>query len=137
MLNKLQEMIDSKIIRGTCTNGMENLITATVLNMDKTLLRLIQKYDFTKQIPKVILVHTKESSGSAEDSILLAYLNLIGFDIVMFVPTGYTTVERFYTRPIFVEHQVGEYKYDLEIPDFDGITKKRFGFASRLFRRGR
>ncbi len=137
MLQKLQEMLDSKIIAGTGTNGIENLIVSTVLNMDMKLLRLIQKYDFTKGIPKVLVIHTQESNCSQEDGILLAYLNMIGFDIAMFVPTGYTSIERFYTRPMFVEHQVGEYMYDLQIPNFEYLKRKRDGFASKLFRRGR
>lgn len=137
MLNKLQELIDSNLIVGTGRNGMEYKIVATVLNMDLSFVRMIQKYDFTKNIPKVIAIHTKESQCSQEDSILLAYLHRIGFDIAMFVPTGYTSAERYFNERPFVEYQVGEYQYDMRIPDFAALKRKREGFASKLFRRGR
>lgn len=137
MLEKLQEMIDYKVIKGTGSSGVENLIVATVFNMDRRILRLIQNYDFTKEIPKVLAIHTKECNSSQEDSILLAYLNMIGFDIVMFIPTGYISVERYYSKPLFVEHQIGEYQYDMQIPNFDLLKRRREGITGRLFRRGR
>lgn len=136
MLSKLQELIDQKIIVGTGVNGMENTIVATIFNMDKRLLQLIQQYDFTKQIPKVVAIHTKERNSPPEDSILLAYLHKIGFDIVLFVPTGYLSIERYYSKPLFLEHQIGEYKYDLRISDFEN-ARRRKGFAAKLFRRGK
>lgn len=137
MLEKLQELLEERMIEGTGRDGTENLIVSTVLSMDKTLLRLIQGYDFTKTIPKILLIHTRESNGTKEDSILLAYLSLIGFDIVMFVPTGYTGVERFYTKEIVTEHQIGEYKYELRIPNLNAIKRSGESLMGRLFRRGR
>ena len=137
MLQKLQELIDGKVIEGTGINGSENLILATVLNLDKAILRLIQGYDFTKTVPKILMIHTKESNCTKEDSILLAYLSLIGFDIAMFVPTGYTGVERYYTRQIVTAHQIGEYKYDLRIPNLNSVKRSSESLVGRFFRRGR
>ena len=51
-------------------------------------------------------------------AILLTFLNLAGFDVVFFVPTGYRAVERHFARANFEEHQIGDYIYDLPIPDF-------------------
>lgn len=136
MLDKMQEMIDQKLILGTGTNGMENTIVATILNMDKRLLRLVQQYDFTKQVPKVVVLHTGETSCPPEDSILLAFLHKIGFDVLLFVPTGYASIERYYSKALFVEHQIGEFKYDLQIQDFETVKKRREGLAGKIFRRG-
>ncbi len=52
MLDKLQQLIDLKLIRGTFQNGTEYTIVATVLNLEKNIVRLIQKMDFTKLAPK-------------------------------------------------------------------------------------
>lgn len=137
MLEKLQELIDNKSIQGTGQDGTENLIVATVLQMDTGIIRLIQKYDFTKQIPKILVLHTKESRAVKEDAILLAYLSLIGFDIVVYAPTGYNGVEKFYTKPLMMEYQVGEYQYDLRIPNLSSVKRSSESFMGRLFRRGR
>lgn len=137
MLEKLQELIDEKVIEGTGSDGTEHLILSTGLYMDKAILRLIQGYDFTKDIPKILLIHTRESNCTKEDSILLAYLSRIGFDIAMFVPTGYTGVERFYTKKIVTEHQIGEYKYDLRVPNLSSVKRSGEGLLGRFLRRGR
>lgn len=137
MLDKLQELIERKIIRGTFTNGTEYTIVATALNLDKHLLRLIQKMDFTKDVPKVIIINTTESMCTIEDSILVAYLNMLGFDIAMFIPTGYQGAERYFENSLFVEHQIGEYIYDLNVPDFKSVKKQAESITAKLFRRGR
>ena len=78
MLDKLQELLDLQLIRGTYQNGTEYTVIATILNLNKELVRLIQKMDFTKVPPKAVFLHTGEQSYSLEDGILLAYLHLLG-----------------------------------------------------------
>ena len=137
ILDKLQLLIDHRSIRGTFENGTEYTIVATVLNMKKELIRMIQKFDFTKGNPKIVYINTTETNISLEDSILMAFLNLIGFDLVFFVPTGYQTVEKYYNRKLMEEHQIGEYKYDLTIPDFAHVpSATRHTWRDKIFKRG-
>ncbi|RAY89385.1 hypothetical protein DK853_55390, partial [Klebsiella oxytoca] len=60
ILDKLQLLIESRAIKGTFENGTEYTITATVLNLPKEIVRLIQKFDFTKKNPKLIYFNTGE-----------------------------------------------------------------------------
>lgn len=137
LLDKLQLLIDQKIIRGTFENGMEYTIISTVLNLKKDITRMIQKFDFTKKNPKIIYIHTTENIVSLEDSILAAYLNLVGFDVLFFVPTGYQGAEKYYNSKIMEEHQIGEYIYDLQIPDFAQISSvTRPSWREKIFKRG-
>lgn len=137
ILNKLQILIDQKIIKGTFENGTEYTIVATVLNLRKEIVRLLQKFDFTKTNPKLVCCITSESIMSLEDTILLAFLNLVGFDIAIFVPTGYQSVERYFNKKLMEEHQVGEYLYDLRVPDFGGISSNtRSSWRDKIFKRG-
>lgn len=137
MLDKLQVLIDQKTIKGTFENGTEYTIVATVLNLPKEIVRMIQKFDFTKQNPKLIYINTTEKMISFEDSILVAYLNLIGFDIIFFVPTGYETVEKSFNYKIMEEYQVGQYVYDLQVPDFDKISSNtKSSWRDKIFKRG-
>ena len=118
MLEKIQLMLDERIIKGTFVNGTEYTVLATALNLNRDVLRLIQGFDFTKKNPKLIVINTRDQAASLEDAILLTFLSLIGFDVVIFVPTGYMTIERFLADRLPVEHQIGEYIYDLSVPDF-------------------
>lgn len=138
ILDKLAQLIEQKIIKGTFENGTEYTIISTVLNMNKDIVRLIQKFDFTKKNPKLVYINVTENTISLEDSILTAFLNLVGFDIVFFVPTGYQSVERYFNKRIMEEHQNGEYIYDLTIPDFTNVLVTEGNkLLDRIFRRGR
>lgn len=137
ILDKLQLLIDRRLIAGTFENGMEYTIISTVLNLKKEIARLIQKFDFTKKNPKLIFISVTERAFSAEDAILAAFLNLAGFDILFFVPTGYRSVEAYYNQDIMEEHQAGEYLYDLSVPDFGRTScKTRPSWREKLFKRG-
>lgn len=138
MLDKLQAMIDRKLIKGIGQNGTEYSVIASVLNLPKEIIRLIQKFDFTKKNPKLIYVNTAETVISLEDSILTAFLNLIGFDIVFFVPTGYQSVEKYFNNTIMEEHQIGEYLYDLQVPDLKNLSlnSTRPTWRDKIFKRG-
>lgn len=138
ILDKLQFMIEQRMIKGTFENGTEYTIIATALNIDKNILRQIQRFDFTKKNPKLIYIITGETMLSLEDAIYVAFLNLLGFDILFFVPTGYQCIEQHFTRCTAEEHQIGEYIYDLRVPDFDtipAIENTRQNRRGLLFRR--
>ncbi|MBD5137253.1 MAG: hypothetical protein HDT39_15090 [Lachnospiraceae bacterium] len=137
ILEKLQILIEQKSIKGTFENGTEYTIIATVLNMDKDIVRMIQKFDFTKKNPKLIYINTTEKMISLEDTILIAFLNLLGFDIVFFVPTGYQSIEKYFNKRVMEEHQIGEYVYDLNVPDFGKIpSNTRRSWREKIFKRG-
>jgi hypothetical protein len=137
ILDKIQMLIDQRLIRGTFENGTEYTIVSVGLNIEKMLLRQIQKFDFTKKNPKLIYIITGEKALSLEDTIYAALLNLIGFDILFFVPTGYQCIERFFARPVVEEHQIGTYVYDLQIPDFQSLSSATGkSWFDRFFKRG-
>lgn len=137
ILDKLQLLIEQKVIKGTFENGMEYTIISTVLNLNKEILRLIQKFDFTRKNPKFIYINTTEEMISLEDSILVSFLNLVGFDVIFFIPTGYQCIEKYFNRKLMEEHQTGEYMYDLQIPDFGRLpSNPRQSWRDRLFKRG-
>lgn len=138
LLDKLQMLIEQRIIKGTFENGTEYTIISTALNLEKEVLRMIQKFDFTKKNPKIIYIITGETGLSLEDTIYTTFLNLIGFDILFFVPTGYQCIERYLSKNIIEEHQIGEYLYDLQIPNFDAISSStaRSSWRDIIFKRG-
>lgn len=137
LLDKLQFLIDQRLIAGTFENGTEYTIVSTALNIDKVTLRMIQKFDFTKKNPKLVYIITGETVLSLEDTIYMTFMNLIGFDVIFFVPTGYQCIERYLNKTTIEEHQIGDYVYDLSIPDFSTISSTiRQSWRDKLFNRG-
>ena len=139
ILDKLQLLIDSRIIKGTFENGTEYTIVATIMNLNMDMVRKIQSFDFTKTNPKLIYINSGERMISLEDSIIIAFLNLVGFDIVFFVPTGYQSVEKHFNNTIMEEHQIGQYVYDLNVPDLRRfvVKKQPTSWRNRIFKRGK
>ena len=135
ILDKLEDLIRRKLIKGTGENGAEYKIITRILDLPKEILRFIQSFDFTKCPPKLIILNTMESVLSLEDSIIVAFLHLVGFDTLFFIPTGYDNVGKYFKEQIIEEHIIGSYLYDVAIPDFDRLKpeKKKKSFFSRLF----
>ena len=137
ILDKVQLMLDRRLIRGTFVNGTEYTVLATVLNLDHELLRLLQSFDFTRANPKLVCFSVDDRGASLEDAILITFLNLVGLDIALFVPTGYQTVEQHLTGNLPVEHRIGPFLYDMSVPDFNRLPRPRKpGVLKTLFKRG-
>ena len=136
ILSKIQEMINLKLILPN-EIAINQKITYTLLNIDKQILRMIQQFDFTKNIPKIIIIDVDEEIPTVEDCILLLFLNLIGFDIIIYTPTGYQNIEKYINSNLYEEYQIGDYIYNLEIPKFKpakGRSNKQ-NFFKDLFKR--
>lgn len=127
MLNCLQEILELKIIRNVA--HVEQIIVATAMSLNRAICQRIQQFDFTRKSPKLIILHTTEALGTIQDAIQVAFLSRIGFDILIFAPTGYQCVEQWYNYPIVDEHQEGAYHYDYRIPDFKTLGEKQSWFS--------
>lgn len=133
---KLQETADSGFIR----LPDEDMLCAVMhfgLNLDKEFMKLIQGFDFTRQIPKLIWIDTVEQTFTAEECIQLVLCSLIGFDILIYTPTGYKNLETFVSPDAFEEHTMNEFVYNQEVPRFRIPSEtKSSGIFGRLFRKG-
>ena len=126
LFDKMQLLLDQNLIRGTGEVRTNSIIVASILNMDHQIIRMLQDFDFTRHNPKIVYVNTGERTISIEDAIVIAFLNLVGFDILMFIPTGYACAENYYNSIPFEEHLIGNYAYDLQIPELKTTPKNRF-----------
>lgn len=138
MLEKMQELIQLNWIQHDEPHLTETILL-TLLNIDRPILRLIQGFDFTGKIPKVIILSTDENMCSLEDCIFLSFLNLIGFDIAVFTPTGYRNIEKYIKADAYEEYTAGTFVYGMTVPQH--MTPKEEensnGFLNRLFNKGR
>lgn len=139
ILEKTEQLIQQRMIRGTFERGMEYRILAVALDLKKEVVRLIQQFDFTKKNPKVLVAAVNEKRFPAEDCIGLALLFLMGFDVALFVPTGYQVFEQNFSQVFWEEYQAGDYLYDLHVPNLrqeeNGFSQIG-GFFNRIFKRG-
>lgn len=135
-LYKLQETVDSGFLK---LSGDELMCSVLHwgLNMDKEFMKMLQSFDFTKQLPKLIWIDAVEQTFTLEECVQLVLCNLIGFDILIYTPTGYKNLETFVSADAFEEHTLNEFMYNLEVPKFKIPSEtKNSGFFGRLFRKG-
>ena len=140
ILEKIQEMIDLHWIIGE-KDDVETTILSVTLNLDRKTVQLIQQFDFTKEVPKVIVVSVNENIATLQDAVYLLFLNLIGFDIAVFTPTGYRNIEKYISKNAFEEYEIGEYLFQIQIPkkqklkDMAKNISEENGLLTRLFKR--
>ena len=63
-------------------------------------------------------------------------MKLIGFDIVIFAPTGYRVIEQYISNQWFNENTIGQYDFNMGNVDFRSVQssdKKKPGLFGRLF----
>ena len=70
-------------------------------NLDREILKLLQKYDFTKDIPKLVVLDVIEDTFNKVECIQLVLCSLLGFDIALYTPTGYKNIETFVNDSAF------------------------------------
>ncbi len=133
---KLQEAVDSKFLKLSGDELMCSVLHFG-LNLDKEFMKLLQSFDFTKQLPKLIWIDAVEQTFTLEECIQLVLCNLIGFDILIYTPTGYKNLETFVSSDAFEEHTLNDFQYNVEVPKFKIPSETRNGgFFGRLFRKG-
>lgn len=136
ILYKLQETVNSGFIKLAGDDLMCSVIHYG-LTFDKELLKILQRFDFTKELPKLIYIDVVEATFTLEECIHAVLCNLLGFDILVYTPTGYKNIETYVDSRAFEEHTMDEFLYNMEVPKLKiPSDDKNSGFFGRLFRKG-
>jgi len=104
--------------------------------MPKSLIQLLEKFDYSQQIPKII-IYSNELSGklSRSDAAILLLLNHFGVDIILYNPPGHNDIENYLDTSLFDTHWLDEVVFELEFKEpsilkkvlFQGILKNLRG----------
>ncbi|MCR4621912.1 MAG: YceG family protein [Clostridiales bacterium] len=114
-------MLEKRVIKGTFTRGAEYQVVSCALNLSAEYKRILQGYEPGRANPKLLVISTGETGASAEDAITICLLSRLGFDVAIFAPTGYRTIEQHLDAGFPVTHEVGRPMYDLSVPDLDNL----------------
>lgn len=111
------------------------IVLYVLLNMSQELLQLIHTFDFTGDIPKVVIFNSDSMSLSFEECTLIMFLKSIGFDIAVYVPTGYKIIEQYIDSKWFNSMVIGKYDFSLSVSDIENasVAKPKKSFFSSLF----
>ncbi len=116
ILDKMNELIVTEdLFTFPLTAELKTKILYTILSLEKRYLDLIQRFDYPYGLPKLIIYDRDERTFSKEDLIILAFLHFVGFDIVIFTPTGYNNIENGINRAYYDIHRLEELRFNLNV----------------------
>ena len=131
ILDKVSKLISMK----WCVNGDNKLvyeIIDTVFRLPPNILQMIHNFDFTAEIPKLVIYNGSNIPCSLHDCIIIMFLKLIGFDVVIYAPTGYRVVEQYIDSQLFNEITIGN--FDFNLPNIKLVSKnKKKKFFGKIF----
>lgn len=134
LIEKLNELLQYNNFNKTMDNNFRLQILMTVITIDENISKLLETFDYPSNIPKLVIYNNSKESFSDEDSIIIAFLNLIGFDIVIFTPTNYNTIEQKLREDVFDKFQLPSIQFDLQIPaSAHSENEKSKSIFTRLF----
>lgn len=113
LLDKANELIQKEYFKFSVDFNMKTKILSALLNLDKEIIKLLQRFDYPFFVPKLFIYDKDEKTFSVEDYITLAFLNAVGIDIAIFSPTGYNNIENGIKSGLFDIHNLEEVKFDL------------------------
>lgn len=100
------------------------------------ILKLLQKFDYSQEVPSVILFKT-ELNGlfTREDAAILLLLNSFGVDVIIYNPPGHTDIETFIQEGSYDAHWLEDVVFDMEYKE-ESFFKKMILNGFKKNRRG-
>jgi len=132
MGEKIKELCLSPIIINVEQEDLRDLqvdIFSVLINLDVTVLELLQAYDYPEEVPKIIIYNNEQNGNlSFEDCIMLSFMNSMGIDIIIYNPSGYNDVENFIYPEQYDIHRLENVSFELNFKKY--VEKKKSFFES-------
>ena len=131
---KIKELCLTPVIINVEKEDLRDLqvdIFSVLINLDTTILELLQAYDYPEEVPKIVVYNNEENGNlSFEDCIMLAFMNSMGLDIIIYNPSGYNDIENFIYTEQYDIHRLEDVSFKLR---FKKYVEKKKGFFENLF----
>lgn len=97
---------------------------AQATSIPKRLLTLMQTFDFSQTIPKLILYNNEKNGElSRADAVVLLLMNAFGIDIIIYNPPGHNCIEQYIDEKVFDTHWLEDMVFDLDFKE-PSVVKK-------------
>lgn len=124
----------NEVIKKYKFNSIWDVLTfaGILFAIPEALAKLIHVWDLTKVNPKIVMVLTGTRKLESKEEVMLQYLHAIGFDVLLFVPTGYGLVTEDLLRSGLQKIDLSNYNFSIQ---YSEIVSNRKGLLNRLFHR--
>lgn len=125
-----------KPLSGEAEDELKIYLFSQSLQIPPSILKLMQQFDYSQEVPKIIL-YNNELNGTMvrSDAALLLLLNQFGLDIVLYNPPGHNDIENFIEEDLYDVHWLEDVVFEQEFKEpsflkkvlFQGILKNLKG----------
>lgn len=130
LLNKFNEAIkDKNIFAKQLTKEDKLKFLVLVLSMNENIIRLIDNFDFTSYVPKLVVYLNDEDKISDNMLMLFGYLHTIGMDIVIFNPSGLLNITNIINSESVNITRLDEMNYNSK---YKSLSSTKQGFLSKI-----
>ncbi|MGL5378425.1 YceG family protein [Clostridium sp.] len=103
-----------------------------VLNLNEDIVRMIDNFDFTGQVPKLVIYLNDEEEISESMQLLLGYIHTIGVDIVIFNPSGLFNINNVIKENIINDFRLETMNYN---SNFNKLMSLKESFFSKILKK--
>ena len=102
-----------KLEPGENREALQLYLFSQLLDIPADILKLLQQFDYSQEVPKLILFNNgKSGEMTRSDCALISLLNEFGMDIVIFNPTGQNDIELYIDTGAFDTHWLEELSFE-------------------------
>lgn len=137
ILKKFNETIlDKNLFVNSLTDEETLKLLSLVLSLNDLIVRHIDNFDFTSNVPKIVIYLDDENMIEDSMIMLLAYIHKIGLDIIIFNPSGLTNLNRIIRSDRFNYIRLDKMEYKSKYKKLALVKniKGRVGAISKLFK---
>lgn len=110
IFDKLNDVLERNDILNFEISEEEKIkFVLSILFMDPKIIRQIENFDFTRGVPKIAMFIRSGYSIDKYTAFMLAFLNEVGFDIIIFSPDGKSGVANLINKKFFNNIRIGYY----------------------------
>ncbi|OAH57381.1 MULTISPECIES: YceG family protein [Bacillaceae] len=103
------------------------------MSMPEEILQLLQTFDYSQEVPKLILYNNEKNGQlSRADAALLLLLNEFGLDLILYNPPGLNDLELFINKKYFDHHLLEDMVFDMPFDHYKKESSILSGFISKF-----
>lgn len=108
-------------------------LMALLFTIDDKILKLLDGFDFTADIPKLLFYLNGQEMFNEDDALLLTYLRIVGLDIVFFCPNGVCHLDQLLNPQEMTVITLEQFVENLSLKE-PKKSKNKGSFIDKLFR---
>ena len=133
ILNKINDLFRNPPFKKNLTQDEKYKLVIDILSINHSIIKMADNFDYTDKIPKLVIFLEKEDFIEDEILYLLGFINELGFDIIIFSPSGLISIDSVFSVDRFNSARLDNMTYDTTLEAIKKKKNHKTGFFGKLF----